>query len=70
MKTVTVNYDELSGSIYDMGGALLCVAPSGWQFPNEAILVNSKSPVDEMATLKESGFTADEIMQMKREGLF
>lgn len=69
MKTVTIKYDEITGNVYDTTGAMVCTMPIGLFFPDE-VSINSKSPVEEMAKLKGSGFTADEIMQMKREGLF
>ena len=65
MVKVTLDYDEISGSLYDNNGAIIIAWPG---------LTGSKdddaksSIVNDMKELKAAGFTVEEIMQMKREG--
>jgi len=65
MIKVTLDYDEISGNLYDNNSNLIISWPG---------LMNSKdddaknSIVNDMKELKAAGFTAEEIMQMKREG--
>jgi len=65
MIKVTLDYDEISGSLYDNNGTIIVAWPG---------LISSKedgaksSIVNDMKELKAAGFTAEEIMQMKREG--
>lgn len=71
MKKVTVMYTSETGEIHDVNGLYLCNAGVGLALPEDSEKQSDtgKSKVSDLAALKGAGFTADEIMQMKREGL-
>lgn len=63
---LTLEYDSMTGNLYD-NGILVATIPTNMTFSDNA--KKEQSSTKDLVSLKGTGFTADEIMQMKREGL-
>ena len=61
-----LKYDEISGQITDANGSFLHTATG---FIGIEIDAESISSVDEMIKLKNAGFTAQDIIEIKKAGL-
>lgn len=65
MKYVTLRLDEASNSVYDANNFYVGCLVGIKSFENES----AKRPISELIKLKEAGFTADEIVEMAKEGV-
>ena len=61
---VILNYDELTGNITDSKGVYLFMY-GGLSYDS----VDDMTSIDEMIKLKNAGFTAQEIIEMRKAGL-
>ena len=59
-----LNYDPLTGIITDVSGNIVTTM-SGYV----PVTIDDSSSVDEMIKLKNAGFTAQEIIEMRKAGL-
>ena len=64
MRKVIVGYEQNTGNFYDDNGIIL-----GTYMAANVTDVENKGSIDDLRKLKESGFTVEEIIQLKREGL-
>jgi hypothetical protein len=62
----TVDYNKDTGELRDANGFLLNIGPG---LEIASFEDEKKESTSNLVKLKDAGFTADEIMQMKREGL-
>ena len=67
MKQQYLNYDPVSGLITDNLGAMVTTMP-GW-VPVEIDNKPESTSVDDMIKLKNSGFTAEEVIAIKKANL-
>lgn len=66
---VTLIYNEETGELWDEQLFVINLGLN-WSFSDQAKgKQESHSKTKDLVSLKDAGFSADEIMQMKREGL-
>lgn len=65
MKHVTLRLDEVTGMLYDANNAYVATNMSLKSFEPE----ENKRSIHDLIKLKDSGFTADELITMTKEGV-
>lgn len=65
MKYVTLRLDESNNRVYDANNTYVGCIVDIKSFENES----AKRPISELIKLKEAGFTADEIVELAKEGV-
>lgn len=65
---ITLDYNETTGELSD-SGVIITNIGIGFIFSEQAKSKIEESSVHDLVKLKDAGFNAQEIMQMKREGL-
>lgn len=68
MRKIILNLCETTQEITDDNGIMIGMN-SGYSFMDAPITSKKSSIVNDMKELKAAGFTAEEIMQLKREGV-
>jgi len=72
-RKIIVNYDEASGDMFDANNVFFTAAPTNaYQFDyyKEADAKSGNSELlNSLKELKAAGFTVEDIMQFKREGV-
>ena len=65
MKTITLNYDEVTGNITDATGISIIYYMGAQSVKDD----KSGQSIDDLINLKAAGFTVDDIVELKRKDL-
>ena len=65
MKTITLNYDEVTGNVTDATGISICHYVGAQSVRDD----KSGQSIDDLINLKAAGFTVDDIVELKRKDL-
>jgi len=65
MKTITLNYDEVTGNVTDRAGTYIGCASE----VHDVLIETKASNIGDLIQLKEAGFTVDEILELRRKEL-
>ena len=69
MKKIVLEYDEGSGEIKDAVGVVACYFAGLVGFEEGEQKPQTQSKISEIVNLKTSGFTAQEIIELKQGGM-